>query len=291
VDACGTTRASTSPTQLCVTERKEQTETRQFWGTLLSRFRQLQSLTFKIIGDTVWSGRSTTEDMLIILRIAVETAGLPQLHQLNLHPIHPMGIMHLRWDGFGAFSEASATAANMWMKIDALELRIYSPFAGDGTTATQQIMFKKVLYSYLHSFAPSLRCLSLIWLGGEGPSPVALHLEAGLEGRSPIHWPKLEEVYVGNISLPNQTIQLVGEHARVGTRINLLRSTRRDSVVACSDPSAWIEVLRPSFTPVRSQRSPEMASSVYSQDELSIESTWPEGISRSSQEMLFMLDL
>jgi hypothetical protein len=291
VDTCGTTRASTPPIQLSVTDRKEQTETRQFWETLLSRFRQLQSLTFKIIGKTAWSGRSTTEDILVTLRIAVETAGLPQLHRFNLHPIHPMGIIHLRWDGFEAFSEASATAANMWMRIDALELRIHSPFAGDGTTATQQTMFKKILYSYLHSFAPSLRFLSLVWLGGEGPSPVALHQEPGLEGRSPIHWPKLEELYVGNISLPNQTIQLVGEHARLGTRIKLLRSTRRDSAVACSDSSAWIEILGPYSTPVRSQRSPETASSVYSQDEQSIESTWPEGISRSSQEMLFMLDL
>ncbi|KAK3680583.1 hypothetical protein LTR37_021160, partial [Vermiconidia calcicola] len=236
-------RASIPPAQLPNTDRRQQVKTRQRWTTLLSRFHQLGTLTLRVNGDRAWPGRTEVEDMLVTLRVAIENAGLQNLRTVCLAPVHAMGIIHLRWLGIGTFSEALASGARIWMGIETLDLRIHSSFGGGRLTDVQQTMFKKILYDYLRSFAPSLRCLRLVWLGGEGPSPMALHQDPALEDRPPIKWPKLEELWVGNIIYPNQTITLTRQLARPDTCLRVLRSTRRDSSMEADDPSAWVEVL------------------------------------------------
>ncbi len=284
-------RPLTATSQLSSAERQQQTGERQLWTQLLSQFHQLRSLALRINGDPAWPGRTTVEDMLVTLRVALEAADLQELRDFSLMPVHAMGIIHIRWHGIRAFSQAQASGAHVWMRIETLDLRIHSPFAAGKLTDAQQIMFKKILYEYLRSFAPSLRCLRLVWLGREGPSPLAVNLEPGLEGRPVIRWPRLQELFVGNIKLPNQTTTFAREHATPDTRVRILRSTRRDSSVEASDSSAWVDVLGPGSPNVLSPLA-DRASSVYSQDDQKSDgSAWAGGISRSSQSVMCMLDV
>ena len=283
-------RASMPPGQLPITERKQQHDARELWTGLLSRFRQLRSLTLRVNGDPAWPGRTDVEDMLVTLRIAVEQANLLELRTLCLGPVHAMGIIHLRWLGVGAFAGAQASAANVWLNIQTLDLWIHSPFGSRKLTPPQETMFKKILYEYLRSCAPSIRCLRLVWLGDAGPGPLNLHLDQQLKDRPAIKWPKLEELWVGNIVEPGRMIELTHEFAPSVSCLKILHSRHRDSSMDdLSDSSAWIEVrgLPESAEYGRTNR----ASSIYSQSALSEESAWVGGISRSSRDLQFWLDI
>jgi hypothetical protein len=249
----------------------------------------LKTLTLRINGDPAWPGLTDVEEMLITLRIAIESANLRKLKTLCLAPVHAMGIIHLRWFGMGAFGETSASGICIWQNIDTLDVRIQNPFTTQKLTEAQSIMFKKILYEYLHSFAPTLRCLRLVWLGGNGPSPLTLHLRPDVEGRAEIHWPKLEELCVGNVILPRRMIKLTPELAPNVTRLKTLRSTRRDSSMDASDSSAWVDVTEMGDT-IQGEEA-DMASSIYSRSPRSEGSTWLGGISRTSRDLQFFLDI
>ena len=283
-----TTRASVPPAQLTHFERRQQDEERREWIDLLSRFRHVTTLNLRVNGDTAWPGRTGVEEMLLTLRIAIEHAKLPELRTFCCTPLHVMGIIHLCWRG-SAFGESLGSRAAVWQQIETLDLRIRSPFATGKLTEPQQVMFLKLLHGYLTSFAPTLRCLRLVWLDGDGPSPLTLHTEPGLKDRGPMLWPKLEELWVGNITLPHQTIEIAPDLAPKCSRLKTLCSTRRHSSVRASDSSAWVEILlgvdRSSVNGVVSR-----ASSIYSQS-AKTESVWAGGISRSSRVVPFMLDI
>lgn len=284
-------RASVPPAQLPDTERRMQLETKERWAALLSHFRQLTTLTLRVNGNPVWPGRTEVEDTLVTIRIALEYADLSSLRTLCLAPIHAMGIIHLRWLGLGAFGESLAPGAAVWLNINTLDLRVHNPFAGESLTKAQEVMFLKILYDYLRSFAPSLRCLRFVWLGGNGPSPMTLHLEPDLiRRRQELKWPKLEELWFGNVQIPHQTIRLTPLLAPSVTRLKHLRSTRRESSMDANDSSAWVEVLglRDSM---QVDASTNRASSIYSQSAMTDGSAWAGGISRSSREIPFMLDI
>lgn len=281
-------RASIPPSRLSH-ERRRQNEAQQLWTAILSRFHQLNAITLRVNGDLAWPGCTDVEDMLVTLRVAIEQADIPHLRTVCLGPVHAMGIIHLRWLGIGAFVQAQAAGADVWRSIDTLDLRIYSPFATREVTEAQGSMFKKILYDYLRSFAPSLRCLRLVWLGGDGPSPLTLHLDPELEGRSEILWPKLEELWIGNILQPRRTIKLTPRLAPSVTCLKSLRSTRRDSSMDASDSSAWVEVL--GLPESGEFAESDRGSSIYSQSALSEGSAWMGGISRSSRDLQFMLDI
>lgn len=283
-------RASVPPTILTYAERQQQYEERQLWSHIISHFARLSSLTLRVHGDAGWPGLTEIEQTLINIRCAIEQRSFStELRTFNLIPVHAMGIIHLLWTPLHAFGESSAAAANLWQRIETLDLRIHSPI---NLTASQQIMFKQLLYQYLDSFAPSLRRLRLIWLGSEGPSPLALHLGPGLveEKRPPIIWDNLEELWLGNITQPHQTIRLIPELTPNVRLAKTLRSTRRDSVtVDASDSSAWVEVLLAQTSPSRTMM--DRSSSLYSRESARVSVPWPTGISRSSREVEFILDV
>ena len=118
------------------------------------------------------------------------------------------------------------------------------------------------------SFAETLKRLRFVWLEEDGPSPMTLELEPGLEGcRQAIVWSALEEVYLGNIALPHRTIRLLPERvARAGVQLKTLRNTHRYSRATWDDDSAWVKVLL-DFKPHDIERANtfSQASSVYSQ--------------------------
>ncbi|GAB7323274.1 hypothetical protein MBLNU13_g05752t1 [Cladosporium sp. NU13] len=152
-----------------------------------------------------------------------------------------MCIVHLRWSGFGAFGALAVKPFNVWSNLHTLDVQLENPFlAKQRLSKSQQVMFKKILYDYLLSFAKSLKCLRFVWLDEDGPSPMTLELEPGLEGcRQAIVWTALEEVYLGNIALPHRTIRLLPERViRAGVQLKTLRSTHRHSRVKWDDDSA-----------------------------------------------------
>jgi hypothetical protein len=180
-----------------------------------------------------------------------------------------MGIVHLRWSGFGAFGALAVKPFNVWSNLHTLDVQLENPFlAKQRLSESQQLMFKKILYDYMLSFAETLKCLRFVWLDEDGPSPMTLELEPGLEGcRQAILWTALEEVYLGNIALPHRTIRLLPERVvGAGVQLKTLRSTHRHSRVKWDDDSAWVQVLL-DFTPhgIKRENTFSQASSVYSQ--------------------------
>lgn len=242
---------------------------RHVWISFLSRCEQLQNIIISTTGKPGWPGKTHVEDDLTDLRLALEAVHLPHVRHVHLTPVHAMGIVHLRWSGFGAFGALAVKPFSVWSNLHTLNVQLENPFsARNKLSQSQQVMFKKILYDYLLSFAETLKCLRFVWLDEDGPSPMTLELEPGLEGyRQAIVWTALEEVYLGNIALPHRTIRLLPERvARADVQLKTLRSTHRHSRVSWDDDNAWVRVLL-DFTPHGIERGDAFSqtSSVYSQ--------------------------
>ena len=263
------TTSSTTSSKQPATSRMSETFARHAWTEFLSRCEQLQNIVVSTTGEPGWPGKTHIEDDLLDFRVALETAYLPYVRRVRLTPMHAMGIVHLRWSGFGAFGALAVKPFNVWSNLHTLDVQLENPFlAKQRLSESQQVMFKKILHDYLLSFAGSLKCLRFVWLDEDGPSPMTLELEPGLEGcRQAIVWTALEEVYLGNIALPHRTIRLLPERAtRTGVQLKTLRSTNRHSRVRWDDDGAWVNVLL-AFAPHGIERGNacNRASSVYSQ--------------------------
>lgn len=276
----------TSPSTLSSQRNRGSNSKRYLWIGLLSSFHQLHTLTLHVYGmDDSLMSRSEVDEALVALRIAIEQNQLRELKTLNLSPIHIRGMLRLCWSGFGAFSQMPKQPS-LWKQLETLDLRIQSPSTTNEVDDPATVMSRKALYNYLRSFSKTLRTLHLVWLGCEGPSPLTLHHAAGLERRWPIQWPKLEELGVGNISLPFRTVKLAKNLAPSLITLKMLRSTHRESgLVATSDSPAWIDV----ELDARDGWRHSQASSVYSQkSDHGVDDI--EGVSRSSRSIMVYKD-
>ena len=239
-------RASVSPSQLLPVLQLAQKRARQRWLSVFSRCHQLRTLTLRVHGDPSWPGRTKVEDALVDIRTSLEQSPLPKVREVRLTPLHAMGVVHLRWTGcssFGALLTADKGPV-IWARLEVLDLQLRNPFLASSTLKPVQVtMFKKVLYDYFRSFAPTLRRLRFVWLNGNGPSPLTLHLETELEGRPTLKWDKLEELWIGNTSLPYRAMQLASTVAPNLERLWTLKATHRDSSMDSGDPDAWISVM------------------------------------------------
>ena len=239
------------------------------WVDILGLCQQLRGLTLRTHGDPAWPGRTEIEETLVNLRVALEVTAPPHLNSVRLLPIHVMGIIHLCWSTFGAFGSIPTNPNIIWQNIRTLDIQVRNPFtASRKLSEPQQVMFMKILHDYLRSFATTLKCLRFVWLEDEGPSPVTLDLEPGLEGqREPTLWRALEEIWLGNIALPHRTIRLLPERTMGSVRLKTLRSTHRHPRASFEEAGAWIEVLlgKKECEEVRKERRVSGASSVYSQ--------------------------
>ncbi|KAM0714233.1 hypothetical protein Q7P37_010020 [Cladosporium fusiforme] len=239
------------------------------WIGILSRCQDVREIVIETHGDPGWPGQTAVEDALVTLRVALECSKLSRLRAFRLTPIHAMGIIHLRWSGFGALGPAPANKYNAWQNLHTLDVQLHNPFqVQQKLSESQQVMFKKILHDYLRSFASTLKCLRFMWLDDDGPSPMILDLEPGLSGRrEPIVWFALEEVWLGNIALPQRTITLLPERLmKPGIRFKTLKSIYKHSRTALDDDKAWVEILL-EFAPhgIRREGMASEASSVYSQ--------------------------
>jgi hypothetical protein len=264
-----TTRTTISSNQPPSSSKISATSAKHVWIAFLSKCEKLQSITISANGEPGWPGKTQVEDDLVDLRVALEGVQLPHVRCVRLTPIHAMGIVHMRWSGFGAFDAVSANSCHIWSNLHTLDLQLENPFLPKHKLSEwQQVMFKKILYDYLLSFAATLKCLRFIWRGEDGPSPMTLDLEPGLEGcRQAIVWSALEGVYLGNILLPYRTIRLLPERVtKAGVCLKTLRSTHRHSRVNFEDENAWVQVLLGSAPHgIERKKVSSHASSVYSQ--------------------------
>ena len=139
------------------------TSARHVWTIILSRCELLQSIVINTKGKPGWPGRTHVEDDLIDLRVALETVHLPHVRRVRLTPVHAMGIVHLRWSGFGAFGALAVKPVNIWSKLHTLDVQLENPsLAKQRLSEPQQVVFKKILYDYMLSFAETLKCLRFV---------------------------------------------------------------------------------------------------------------------------------
>ena len=241
------------------------------WKSIFSRAQQLRDITINVVGEPGWPGRTDVEEALVMVRVALESAQLPHVRAIHLTPMHAMGIMHLRWSGLGAIGTdlGIVPTHNLWQNLHTLDVHLRNPFLKTcKLSESQQVMFKKILYDYLRSFAATLKSLCFVWMDGDGPSPITLDLEPELLGhRRPIVWSVLEEVCLGNIALPHRTIALLPERTvKPDVRVRMLRSIHRHSMAVFGNEDAWVEVLL-NYAPHGMDRGRvnSQASSLYSQ--------------------------
>ena len=264
---------------------------RQCWLNVFSRCHQLETLELCVQGDSGWPGRTEIENAIVDIRNALEWSDMPKLREVKLVPVHAMGIVHLRWSGLSAFGPVPSFNKDLliWQRLQLLDVRLRNPFADGNLSRAQELMFKKILYDYLRSFAPTLCRLYFLWLDGEGPSPLMLHTEAGLEHRRPLYWHNLQELRLGNIAQAHESIELAGDHFPKLEKLQMLRPHAGPSEHNGTDP--WVDNLpcKTSSDPGKRVRSP--SSSVYSRDTEGKSFFRPSGISSTSRTIPVILDL
>ena len=262
-------RASMMPGQIPLMQRDGDSMPRKQWGSIFARCGIVQTLTFRVLGDPAWPGRTEIEDTLILLRSTIEHSSLPALREVHLAPIHAMGIIHLRWNSLGSFGTQpplQSLPPIVWQRLTTLDIQLRSAHPSTRPTAAQNLMALKLLHSYLRSFAPTLKTLRFVYLEQPGPSPLALGEEPLLKDtRQPIDWLRLEELWVGNITFPQRTISLLPLVAPELQRLMMLRSTQRDSCMQLSDAKAWVRIALKTPKPAEERRWEDTTSSVYSQ--------------------------
>ncbi|EME42205.1 hypothetical protein DOTSEDRAFT_54630 [Dothistroma septosporum NZE10] len=219
------------------------------WSHALAWCGRVNKITLRIDGDPGWPGRTSVEDMLVTLRMSLENSRLPQLRVLELQPTHAMGIVHLRWDAFGAWRAVRPSGAQIWRNLTTLKLNLNNPSDAPRSRElrriipSQYLMFLKMLQAYLCSFSPTVRCLKFMWSNSIGPSPILLHREQGMEGQEPLKWIQLEELWYGNIAHQRGTLSALPQLAPNLTKIKALRQA--DKSMGTSEIEIWQDISVP----------------------------------------------
>lgn len=241
---------------------------RQLWTHIFKKFKNLENLTLCVAGDPGWPGRGEVEHTLTTLRCALERAELCNIRSFLLSPVHICGILHLNWHGFGALYEVASpqNCADLWQSVTLLDIRLSSPMCTKLLTVAQTAMSIKILQSCLRSFAPTLRRLRFVWLNGDGPSPLLLDNEPGMENMQRLFWPRLDELWFGNTTSANKTIQVVPDRAPNVKVVKVLRSSHRFSRLEAENGEAWIDIDVEMSMARRRQEIDSATSSFYSQD-------------------------
>jgi hypothetical protein len=169
------------------------------WCAMFELLPNLETVHIACNGDPAWPGCTDIESALIILRIALERVNPEHLHTVCLSPIHPMGIMHLRWAGAGAYGEACASKNPVWSRLKVLKLDILSPYTEGRLSTCQTQLFEKIFADYLQSFSRTLMRLDLSWLGAA--SPISFVAEHGHQAiKLTKSWTRLIELRINNVT-------------------------------------------------------------------------------------------
>ena len=179
------------------------------WARLFSNLPNLHTLTISSSqSNTSWIPTPYLDETIVALRSAFETANLPYAHTLRLHPIHPLGLLHLRWTV--AFGDAGWIAGKVWSQITTLVMHVLNP-GRQGMTADQQIMFAKILHSYIAAFAGTLVRLVFVWVGEVGVCPLLLEMRGrkGVFSAPGLKMMAMRSLWLGNVSLGVEEVRVV----------------------------------------------------------------------------------
>ncbi|KAH0552979.1 hypothetical protein GP486_006825 [Trichoglossum hirsutum] len=193
------------------------------WTFLFAHVPNLHTLTISSSNySPAWTPTPRLDETLMALRSAFETANLPNIHTLRLHPMHPLGLLHLRWTV--AFLDAGWIAGKLWSRITTLALHVLNP-GRNGLSSDHQLMFAKILHSYLASFEESLVRLVFVWVGEVGVCPLTLETK-GRRGRfsaPPLRMRGVRSLWLGN----------------VGLRVEELEAMVRERMKGCEE--VWVD--------------------------------------------------
>ncbi|KXL44317.1 hypothetical protein M433DRAFT_109288 [Acidomyces richmondensis BFW] len=296
-----TSRGSLQPPQLPNLSQHGQEETMEQWIHIFQHCRQLKTLTFRILGDTAWSGFSSVEKAIVAVRCALDSLGehdLPHLKTLRIAPATAMSILHLRWDGVAAFGKLRTRRAikpiHLWQSLETLDLQLHSPFTpAIQMSEHQHIIFLKSLDSYLRSFAPTIQRLHFRWLGGDGPAPLTLHFEEPLRNRPAIIWANLVELRLGGTTQLYHSVCAAKHLAPKLDHISVLLNGTKH-MLNNEEGAEMDDAAEGHDVPLVQDRiCSRVASSVYSQTTSGQRPSelLSGSISHTSQEVTFMLDL
>lgn len=271
------------------------------WIHIFQHCRQLKTLTFRILGDTAWSGFSSVEKAIVAVRCALDSLGehdLPHLKTLRIAPATAMSILHLRWDGVAAFGKLRTRRAikpiHLWQSLETLDLQLHSPFTpAIQMSEHQHIIFLKSLDSYLRSFAPTIQRLHFRWLGGDGPAPLTLHFEEPLRNRPAIIWANLVELRLGGTTQLYHSVCAAKHLAPKLDHISVLLNGTKH-MLNNEEGAEMDDAAEGHDVPLVQDRiCSRVASSVYSQTTSGQRPSelLSGSISHTSQEVTFMLDL
>ena len=198
----------------------EALEKPSLWLYLFRLIPNLSILNIAITNrDTSWHALTSVEWTLVKIRNALEKSYIEQshythsrLHSVRLAPSTAMSILPMRWASLTALSTSSYSewwTSLLWSSLAVLEIQIHNPYSD--LSSSESRMFGKILHDYLFSFRDTLQILRFAWLGGIGPNPLLLDLEAQLRPERPgrrsrkgfsapgIVWESLREVWLGAI--------------------------------------------------------------------------------------------
>lgn len=218
-------------------------------------------------GDTSWHALGPVERTLVSLRNALEKScgdrslqTINRLHTLRLAPTSAISIIPMRWAGLAALSTTGYSewwTSILWSTLRVLEIQVHSPYRA--FSACESRMFGKILHDYLFSFSNTLRVLRFVWLGGVGPNPMLLDLEAQLRPEKPGHrsftdfsapaivWRELKEVWFGGIPVGPFTAAVMASRAETLERIVVLHEKHwldlePGQIWDLEDPNGWYDV-------------------------------------------------
>ncbi|KAI9772123.1 MAG: hypothetical protein M1840_001412 [Geoglossum simile] len=211
------------------------------WARLFVNLPNLHTLVISSAQkDASWTPNPHLDETIIALRNAFETANLPHVHTLRLHPIHPLGLLHLRWTI--AFGDADWIAGKFWSRITTLVMHVLKP-GREAMGARQRVMFGKILHSYLAAFSKTLVRLEFSWVGGVGVCPLLLEtIGPGRLFSAPgLRMETMRSIWLANVTLKAEEVKVIMEEKMMGCEEVLI-----DGVVSGAKGSSpdWAKVQR-----------------------------------------------
>jgi len=216
----------------------------QQWLTILSFFTSIQMLTIACNdqAERGFSPNSITKDAYVMLRICIERSAFAELRTLQLSPVPPIGLMHFRWSGGGAYGEARGSQVNVWQRLSNLDLEILNPLENDALSPAQEAVFFKVLSDFLRSFQPTVSCLKLTWLGASGPITILRNVAD--EGLDVGEWKRLRNLWLAGCHLDEASMRELRAHCPRLESIMFRKPVPKGPVVQNSAGSGlWIDLL------------------------------------------------
>jgi hypothetical protein len=179
------------------------------WVRLFSNLPNLHTLVISSTQNNAsWTPTPYLDNTIIALRNAFETANLPHVHTLRLHPIHPLGLLHLRWTI--AFGDAGWIAGKLWSQIKTLIMHVFNPGRQE-MTPDQQVMFAKILHSYIAGFAGTLVRLVFVWIGEMGVCPLLFEVmgQKGIFSAPGLKLKAVRSLWLGNMCLDVEQLKAI----------------------------------------------------------------------------------